>query len=119
MKDLIINQHLQGTLNFLGETGEFSESDLENLSKDPQAMFKACLQWEGIYGYDGQIIEWAKDLFKADPSLLLEEGMKDPRILLKEKEEEISFLVDLLSEEQLDRFIQFTIDREEMNNEKG
>ena len=112
MKRLIINQHLKGMLNFLGESGAFSKSELKDLRKDPQALFKACLNWEGIYGYDDQILEWAKDLFKADPSLLLEEGSKDLRILLKEKEEEISFLVDLLSEDQLDKFVQFTFDRD-------
>lgn len=119
MKQEIINEQIQDMLNMLDETGEFPQWRLENLSKDPEALFKACLEWEGIIGFEYQITQWAKGMFKANPQLLWDESDENPFELLKKNEEEISFLVDLLSEEQLDRFIQFTIDREEMNNEKG
>ena len=100
----IINEQIQDMLNMLDETGEFSQARLESLSKDPEALFKACLQWEGIIGYEEEIKEWAKGLFKAKPILLYDEEDEDPFKLLKKKEEEISYLLDLLTDSQLDTF---------------
>lgn len=100
----IINEQIQDMLNMLDETGEFSQAKLESLSKDPEALFKACLQWEGIIGFEEEIKEWAKGLFKAKPILLYDEEEEDPFKLLKKKEEEISYLVNLLTESQLDKF---------------
>jgi len=100
----IINEQIQDMLNMLDETGEFSQARLESLSKDPEALFKACLQWEGIIGYEEEIKEWAKGLFKAKPILLYDEEEEDPFKLLKKKEDEISYLISLLDERQLDKF---------------
>ena len=99
----IINEQIQDMLNMLDETGEFSQARLESLSKDPEALFKACLQWEGIIGFEEEIKEWARGLFKAEPILLYDEE-EDPFKLLKKKEEEISYLVNLLTESQLEEF---------------
>ena len=100
----IINEQIQDMLNMLDETGEFSQAKLESLSKDPEALFKACLQWEGIIGYEEEIKEWARGLFKAKPILLYEYDEEDPFKLLKKKEDEISYLISLLDERQLDKF---------------
>ena len=100
----IINEQIQDMLNMLDETGEFSQARLESLSKDPEALFKACLQWEGIIGFEEEIKEWAKGLFKAKPILLYDEEEEDPFKLLKKKEDEISYLISLLDERQLDKF---------------
>lgn len=99
----IINEQIHDMLNMLDETGEFSQARLESLSKDPEALFKACLEWEGIIGFEEEIKEWARGLFKAKPILLYDEE-EDPFKLLKKKEEEISYLVNLLTESQLDKF---------------
>lgn len=101
---IIINEQIQDMLNMLDETGEFSRARLESLSKDPEALFKACLQWEGIIGFEEEIKEWAKGLFKAKPILLYDEEDEDPFKLLKKKEEEISYLISILDERQLDKF---------------
>ena len=101
---IIINEQIQDMINMLDETGEFSQARLESLSKDPEALFKACLQWEGIIGYEEEIKEWAKGLFKAKPILLYDEEEEDPFKLLKKKEDEISYLISLLDERQLDKF---------------
>lgn len=100
----IINEQIQDMLNMLDETGEFSQARLESLSKDPEALFKACLQWEGIIGFEEEIKEWAKGLFKAKPILLYDEEEEDPFKLLKKKEGEISYLISILDERQLDKF---------------
>lgn len=100
----IINEQIQDMLNMLDETGEFSQARLESLSKDPEALFKACLQWEGIIGFEEEIKEWAKGLFKAKPILLYDEEEEDPFKLLKKKEDEISYLISILDERQLDKF---------------
>ena len=101
---IIINEQIQDMLNMLDETGEFSQARLESLSQDPEALFKACLQGEGIIGFEEEIKEWAKGLFKAKPILLYDEEEEDPFKLLKKNEEEISYLISLLDERQLDTF---------------
>lgn len=107
MKQEIINEQIQDMLNMLDETGEFPQWRLEDLSKDPEALFKACLEWEGIIGFEHQITQWAKGMFKANQQLLWDESDENPFELLKKREEEISFLVDLLSEDQLEEFNRF------------
>lgn len=69
----IINEQLMEMLDKLESTGEFSRYRLEKLSEDPEALFNACLEWEGILGYDEDIKKYAKGLFRALPELLYDE----------------------------------------------
>lgn len=110
MANEIINEQIQEMLNKLDETGEFSQEKLEKLSKDPEGLFEACLHWEGIIGFEEDIKEWTKGLFKALPSLLYEDD-EDPFKQLKDKEEQISYLVELLDEKQLDKFVEWEANR--------
>ena len=87
----IINEQLIEMLNKLDETGEFSRYRLEKLSEDPEALFKACLEWEGIICYDEEIKQYAKGLFKALPELLYDEEDENPFEELEKKQEEIHF----------------------------
>lgn len=108
----IINEQLIEMLNKLDETGEFSRYRLEKLSEDPEALFKACLEWEGIICYDEEIKQYAKGLFKALPELLYDEEDENPFEELEKKQEEIHFLCSLLNEEQLDKFNKFLKEKE-------
>lgn len=98
MKQEIINEQIQDMLNMLDETGEFPQWRLERLSNDPEALFKACLE--------------AKGMFKANPQLLWDESDENPFELLKKKEEEISYLVNCLTDKQVTEFNKWLEGRE-------
>lgn len=106
MQTTVINEQIQEMLNKLDETGEFSQYRLEKLSKDPEALFKACLEWEGIIGFEEDIKNYARGLFKALPILLYEEE-ENPFKQLDKREEEIRFLCSLLDRRQLEEFNNF------------
>ena len=112
MQTTVINEQIQEMLNKLDETGEFSQYRLEKLSKDPEALFQACLQWEGIIGYEEEIKDYARGLFKALPTLLYDEE-ENPFKQLEKKEEEIGFLCSLLDNRQLEEFNNFLSSRNE------
>lgn len=112
MKQEIINEQIQDMLNMLDETGEFPQWRLERLKNDPEALFKACLEWEGIIGFEYQITQWAKGMFKANPQLLWDESDENPFELLKKKEEEISYLVNCLTDKQVTEFNKWLEGRE-------
>ena len=106
METTVINEQIQEMLNKLDETGEFSQYRLEKLSKDPEALFKACLEWEGIIGFEEDIKNYARGLFKALPILLYEDE-ENPFKQLESREEEIGFLCSLLDKRQLEEFNTF------------
>lgn len=108
-----LNEQIYDMLNMLDETGEFSLARLERLSKDPETLFKVCLEWEGIIGFESQIQEWAKGLFKALPSLLYDDDDENPFELLDKKDEEIAYLVNCLTDSQREDFNKW---KEERNN---
>ena len=106
MQTTVINEQIQEMLNKLDETGEFSQYRLKKLSKDPEALFKACLEWDGIIGFEEDIKNYARGLFKALP-ILLYEREENPFRQLNEREEEIRFLCNLLDRRQLEEFNNF------------